>query len=67
EANRDKVEAMVAALLQWETVDAEQINDIMAGLAPRPPKPSQPTTTASRDTGGSGPTPAPAAQPAAKS
>jgi cell division protease FtsH len=68
ESNRDKVEAMVAALLQWETVDAEQINDIMAGLAPRPPKPSQPTTSASRDTGGSGgPKAEPAAQPIAKS
>jgi len=25
-------------LLEWETIDAEQINDIMAGLEPRPPK-----------------------------
>jgi cell division protease FtsH len=31
EENRDKVEAMTAALLEWETIDAEQINDIMAG------------------------------------
>jgi len=38
EANRDKVEAMSKALLEWETVDAEQINDIMAGNDPRPPK-----------------------------
>ncbi len=38
EANRDKVEAMSKALLEWETLDAEQINDIMAGLDPRPPK-----------------------------
>ena len=41
EENRDKVEAMTAALLEWETIDAEQIDDIMAGKAPRPPKPSQ--------------------------
>ncbi|WP_309268711.1 ATP-dependent zinc metalloprotease FtsH [Azonexus sp.] len=41
EDNRDKVEAMTKALLEWETIDAEQINDIMAGQAPRPPKPSQ--------------------------
>ena len=34
ETNRDKVEAMVAALLEWETIDADQINDIMAGLPP---------------------------------
>lgn len=37
--NRDKVEAMTAALLEWETIDAEQINDIMAGKPPRPPEP----------------------------
>jgi len=41
EDNRDKVEAMTAALLEWETIDAEQIDDIMAGKPPRPPKPSQ--------------------------
>jgi cell division protease FtsH len=39
--NRDKVESMTKALLEWETIDADQINDIMAGLPPRPPKPSQ--------------------------
>lgn len=38
--NRDKVEAMTKALLDWETIDADQINDIMAGNPPRPPKPS---------------------------
>ncbi|MCK9379543.1 MAG: ATP-dependent zinc metalloprotease FtsH [Sulfuritalea sp.] len=40
EDNRDKVEAMAKALLELETIDADQINDIMAGLPPRPPKPS---------------------------
>jgi cell division protease FtsH len=39
EANRDKIEAMTKALLEWETIDADQINDIMAGNPPRPPKP----------------------------
>ncbi len=39
EENRDKVEAMAKALLEWETIDAEQINDIMEGRAPRAPKP----------------------------
>jgi cell division protease FtsH len=39
EENRDKVEAMAKALLEFETIDADQINDIMAGLPPRPPKP----------------------------
>jgi cell division protease FtsH len=38
--NRDKVEAMTKALLEWETIDADQINDIMAGKPPRPPKPA---------------------------
>ncbi|MDD2663654.1 MAG: ATP-dependent zinc metalloprotease FtsH [Dechloromonas sp.] len=38
--NRDKVEAMTKALLEWETIDAEQIDDIMAGKPPRPPKPA---------------------------
>jgi cell division protease FtsH len=40
EENRDKVEAMTTALLEWETIDADQIADIMAGKPPRPPKPS---------------------------
>jgi cell division protease FtsH len=38
EENRDKVEAMTAALLEWETIDAEQIEDIMQGRTPKPPK-----------------------------
>lgn len=38
EENRDKMEAMAQALLEWETIDAEQIDDIMAGRPPRPPK-----------------------------
>ncbi len=48
EDNRDKVEAMAKALLEWETIDAEQIEDIMQGREPRPPKPS------SSGSGGSG-------------
>ncbi|MEQ1882682.1 MAG: ATP-dependent zinc metalloprotease FtsH, partial [Burkholderiales bacterium] len=35
EENREKVEAMAKALLEWETLDADQINDIMAGKPPR--------------------------------
>jgi cell division protease FtsH len=38
EDNRDKIEAMVKALLDWETIDTEQIDDILAGRPPRPPK-----------------------------
>ncbi len=38
--NQDKVEAMTQALLEWETIDADQVKDIMEGRPPRPPKPS---------------------------
>jgi cell division protease FtsH len=38
EDNRDKVEMMTKALLDWETIDSDQIDDICAGRAPRPPK-----------------------------
>jgi cell division protease FtsH len=38
EDNRDKMEAMTAALLEWETIDADQIEDIMSGRPPRPPQ-----------------------------
>ena len=38
EDNRDKMHAMASALLEWETIDGEQIDDIMAGKPPRPPK-----------------------------
>jgi cell division protease FtsH len=40
EENRDKVEVMAKALLEWETIDADQIGDIMEGRPPRPPKPA---------------------------
>ncbi len=49
EDNRDKIEAMAAALLKWETIDAEQIDDIMAGREPREPKPVTPPTTSRSD------------------
>ena len=54
EQNRDKVEAMVAALLEWETIDAEQINDIMEGRPPRAPKPP-PATQFGNSAGTPGP------------
>ena len=38
ESNRDKVEVMVKALMEYETIDSDQIKDIMAGKTPRPPK-----------------------------
>ena len=38
EDHQDKMHAMAKALLEWETIDADQIDDIMAGKPPRPPK-----------------------------
>ena len=62
EANREKVEVMTAALLEWETLDAEQLNDIMDGKNPRAPKPSQAQAAPPKDnsTGPAPTAPAPA-------
>ena len=48
EENRDKMEVMAKALLEWETIDADQIDDIMEGKSPRPPEDT------SSSSGGSG-------------
>jgi cell division protease FtsH len=63
EGNRDKAEVMAKALLEWETIDADQINDIMAGRPPRPPKPVQARPSTPPDSGSRGvePNPAPTA------
>ena len=45
EEHQDKMHAMARALLDWETIDAEQIEDIMSGRAPRPPKDWVPPTS----------------------
>ena len=59
EENRDKVEAMTRALLDWETIDADQINDIMAGHEPRSPSANNVTkrTPPSGDSGTGGVSP----------
>ena len=57
EDNRDKMHAMAKALLEWETIDAEQLDDIMAGKEPRPPKDFTPRTPSSGGGGGSGGSP----------
>ena len=36
--NRDKLEAMALALMKFETIDSDQIDDIMSGREPREPK-----------------------------
>ncbi|MCU1718810.1 ATP-dependent zinc metalloprotease FtsH [Pseudomonas sp. 5P_3.1_Bac2] len=38
EENRDKLDAMAEALMKYETIDVEQIDDIMNGITPREPK-----------------------------
>jgi cell division protease FtsH len=41
EKNKKKVEAMAKALLEYETIDSDQIDDLMAGKKVRPPKPTK--------------------------
>ena len=65
EDNRDKVEAMTKALLEWETIDADQIADIMGGKPPRPPKPSNAQSATKPPAGTSGTEGATAPTPAA--
>ena len=57
ENNQDKMHAMAKALLEWETIDAEQIDDIMNNRSPRPPKDWTPNdrTRGSGPASGSGP------------
>ncbi|KKW68897.1 cell division protein FtsH [Lampropedia cohaerens] len=38
EENKDKMHAMAKALLEWETIDSNQLDEIMAGKDPTPPK-----------------------------
>ncbi len=66
ESSRDKMEVMTDALMKWETIDREQIIDIMAGKDPRPPKDWAPRTPPSQGDGSGGtpvvtPNPAPTA------
>ncbi len=45
EENRVKVEKMAKTLLEWETMDSDQLKDIMEGREPRPPKPAAATNS----------------------
>ncbi|MDQ7974602.1 MAG: ATP-dependent zinc metalloprotease FtsH [Rhodocyclaceae bacterium] len=63
EENSDKMHAMAKALLEWETIDTEQLDDIMAGREPRPPKDWTPRVPPT-GSGGSGGTPAVKPDPA---
>ena len=64
EDNREKVEAMAKALLEWETIDADQVNDIMEGRPPRPPKPTGTQQTPPPGPHGSAPAPTATTTPA---
>jgi cell division protease FtsH len=57
EENSDKVDIMAKALLEWETLDADQINDIMAGNEPRPPKAGVPPKRSPSDSASGGMSP----------
>ena len=63
ENNRDKMEAMMQALMQWETIDRNQVLDIMAGRPPRPPQDRAPGSGPA--SGGTGGAPAADATPSA--
>ncbi|WP_395057644.1 ATP-dependent zinc metalloprotease FtsH [Polaromonas sp.] len=53
EDNQEKIHAMAKALLEWETIDGDQLDDIIAGKEPRPPKDWTPRNPSVG--GGSGP------------
>ena len=67
EKNKKKIEAMAKALLEFETIDSDQINDIMAGKKMRPPKPSRGSDTPKKPSGGNSGTSTISPQPTAKS
>ena len=54
EDNQEKIHSMAKALLEWETIDGDQLDDIIAGKEPRPPKDWSPRNP-SVGGGGSGP------------
>jgi cell division protease FtsH len=60
EEHSAQMHAMAKALLEWETIDKEQIADIMAGRDPLPPKDWTPRTPPSGGGNGGG---TPAVQP----
>ena len=57
EENRDKVEMMAKTLLDWETIDADQVNDIMEGREPRLPKAGLPPKRQTSDSSSGGVSP----------
>ncbi|HAS48713.1 MAG TPA: ATP-dependent metalloprotease, partial [Gammaproteobacteria bacterium] len=53
EDNREKLEMMKDALMEYETIDSDQIDDIMNGEKPRPPADWSDTDSSNSDSGGS--------------
>ena len=66
EKNKKKIELMAKALLEYETIDSDQINDIMEGKKMRAPKPSKGSDSPKKPSGGSSGTTSITPQPAAK-
>ena len=58
---------MAKALLEYETIDSDQINDVLAGKKVRAPKPSKSSTDNKMPPTGKTPTSTIKPQPAAKS
>ena len=56
---------MAKALLEWETIDSDQLDDIMGGKEPRPPKDWTPRSPSSGGGSGGVPTVAADAAPSA--
>jgi cell division protease FtsH len=62
----DKIEAMTAALMEYETIDADQVKDIMAGRPVKAAKdwsPRNPSNTGSNNDSGASPAVTPQAAP----
>lgn len=64
EAEQDKMHVMVDALMKWETIDRDQLQDIMAGLQPREPKVYQDIPTVNLEKPATGALPPPLPIPA---
>jgi len=53
EEHRDQLDLMKDALMEYETIDADMIDDIMKGEKPRPPADWSDTDSSNSDSGGS--------------
>ena len=65
EAHQDKMHAMARALLEWETIDSDQLDDIMKGVETRPSKDWSPRIVSNGGDSSGGNAPGAALQPPA--